>query len=218
MPSFIFKHKEQRVFVGSYWAGMAKWMKQHKVKVQVNCVANAAYDCPKVHVLHVDMGTIDGLEDRLKTGLVSAVYLLTAGKSILIHSVGECRAGAFVVLLLGFINMFEGESETFKDAVDHAQATFAAKRPLSAVQNSENRQSVKEFMEIISDPSDMLESLRSHFSEIRREAMARALECAKPKVGAEPKARPRALPPQSMQSVQSVQSSPSRSFEVATLL
>ena len=216
MPTFIFEYKWQKVFVGSYWAGMAKRMKQNKVRVQVNCVANAAYDCPKVHVLHVDMGTIDGLEDQLKIGLVSTVYLLTQlGKSILIHSIGECTAGAFVVLLLGFMNMFEGKSETWKDAVDHAQATFAAKRPLSAVQNSENRQSVKEFMEIISDPSDMLESLRSHFSEIRRKATSRALLCAHSKAGAQSKARPRALPPQS---VQSVQSSPSRSFEVATLL
>ena len=236
MPTLIFKYKKENVFVGSYWTGMNKWMKDNRVKVQVNCAVGKAYDVPKAKVLRVCMRKKgDDLDGQLKNGLTAALYMLTIGRSILVHSIGECRAGAFVVLLLGFINMFEGESETFKDAVDHAQATFAAKRSLSAVQNSENQQSVKKLMEVIINPISMLETFRSEVSTMQDEAMKRALRCAKPKVGADPKARPKALPPQSMQSVlgaepkacqsvqsehsvQSVQSSHSQLFEVATLL
>ena len=235
MATPIFEYKTGRVWVSSYWTDMARWMKRRRVKVQVNCAADAAYDCPVAHVLRVNMEMDDGLDDRLNVGLISAMYLLTCGHSILIHSVGECRAGAFVVLLLGSMNMFEEKSETWKDAVDHAQATFAAKRSLSAVQNSENQQSVKKLMEVIINPRMMLETFRSEVSAMEEKAMKRALRCAKPKVGADPKARPKALPPQSMQSVlgaepkacqsvqsehsvQSVQSSHSQLFEVATLL
>ena len=225
MPTLIFKYKKENVFVGSYWTGMKKWMKDNRVKVKVNCAVGKAYDVPKAKVLRVCMHKKgDDLDGQLKNGLTAALYMLTIGRSILVHSIGECRAGAFVVLLLGFVNMFEGAFETWEDAVHHAQATFATKRSLSAVRNSENQQVVKKLMEAISNPIRMLEEFRTEISKMRVAALDQALQCAKPKVGADPKARPQALPPQSMQSVQaeqsvqSVQSSPSQSFEVATLL